>query len=206
MRNKNLIELGVGTREQDEMAGSIQRTLNSFWESRIVRYVTDENRETNMEYLNMSIRHFIDIETTMVRLCLDLGLSIKSTSTIKKGILEGLPRRFEVYADRNVNFETIGSKLKQFYSKGIKLIVMQNAYELSSLKTVYRSNELTNIPTGELYVYNNPILGIKEIVRLEHVNYNSAKKEVQYRFFKHNRKEILLTFNQVQKYIAKYGL
>jgi hypothetical protein len=82
-----------------EMAGSIQRTLNSFWEARIMKYAL-ECEKTNMELdtanLNMLIKEYLNLEQTLSYMACKFGLKISFDTFIKTGKLKNIPRRFKV--------------------------------------------------------------------------------------------------------------
>lgn len=155
-----------------EVAGMIQRTLNGFWESRIIKYITTcekEIKRIDYDYINLMIDHYTGIEKSMLFLALDNNLKIQFDGFVKKGMANGLPRRFKVTVrEDNTKLETITSKLQDFYGKPLGALYKQKALNFKAVKEMFREDQMKIGNLYEVLNLNDPTK--RMVYELEFIN------------------------------------
>ena len=130
------------TMDNIEIGKTIQRNLNSIWESKVIKYINDcSNNMMNYNYkqLNSLIVSYLNVEKTMIYLANSFNLKIEVDVAIMKGKYTFVPRRFKVVLrrDNKTNHDTICNKLEKVYGKDIYTLISEGFGNIRMIKEAY---------------------------------------------------------------------
>lgn len=109
---------------RQSMAGTVQRGLNSLWESKIIDHLrTKEEDGENIDYkfLNTLVSSYIKLELAYDEILSEFSLKIAPDHILTKSKYAGLPRRFKVVmTEDNSEGESVHQKIKLYYNKNME--------------------------------------------------------------------------------------
>lgn len=103
--------------ERKDMASTIQRSINSIWESKVIDYlITTEksNTEIDIEYVNTLIDTYSEIEKSFEEVMKKFSLGIQPEKPLKGSKYRNVPRRFKIVLDSS-HRNGLNNKLKKYY-------------------------------------------------------------------------------------------